>query len=507
MAKQTMGTPMHAWGHRTDTKLFRLQNPQAPLVQNAAQAEYGFDEYPSGCNAIVAVIAYTGYDMEDACIINKSSFERGFGHASVYKVFSVDLITGRPAADATRFVLHNTYVSPTEQPFGENNNAVKGRPRPAHPGVGALVAPGLDSDGLPAPGTRLVAGDVFYMELDVVKGEHKPTYYKDLEPAYVDEVRLLAGPGLAGAPCPGPQRASIKLRYNRNPIVGDKFSSRHGQKGVLSYLWPTSDMPFSDGGMSPDIIINPHAFPSRMTIGMLVESMAGKSGALSGAFQDATPFRYDDGSATAAGTFGHALASQGYAYYGTERMYSGVTGEALSADIYIGVVYYQRLRHMVSDKAQVRSVGKVNALTRQPVKGRKKGGGIRFGEMERDSLLAHGASFLLHDRLFNSSDRHVGLVCGKCGSMLSAISTPCPASEVGGGGAATAGREVARGMVGGASTKVKRDRRAPTCVSCGDGLAVQAVALPYVLRYLANELAALGLRLKLELGTARPGPM
>jgi DNA-directed RNA polymerase I subunit RPA2 len=332
--------------------------------------------------------------------------------------------------------------------------------------------------------------------------------HKDAEEAVVDEIRVLAA---ETAPPPGSaagagivQRVSIKLRYNRNPIVGDKFSSRHGQKGVLSYLWPVTDMPFTDNGVSPDVIINPHAFPSRMTIGMLVESMAGKAGALGGRFADASPFRFNEGNRVV-DHVGEQLRGAGYAYYGTETMYSGVTGEPLSVDIYLGVVYYQRLRHMVADKAQARATGKVNNLTRQPVKGRKKHGGIRFGEMERDSLLAHGASFLLHDRLMNCSDRHTALVCGACGSLLSAISKPAGATEVAlldaggsGGGVPVAVASAAEG-----AGRVDRARRAPLCVACGHGDAVVAVPVPYVFRYLANELAAMNIRVALELG---PGP-
>ena len=176
-------------------------------------------------------------------------------------------------------------------------------------------------------------------------------------------------------------------------------------------------MPFTESGMTPDIIINPHAFPSIMTIGMLVESMAGKEGACHGVYQDSTPFQFHE-KQYAFEYFGEQLQQAGYNYYGSEPLYSGVDGKELHADIFIGCVYYQRLRHMVSDKSQVRATGPINQLTRQPIKGRKKHGGIRLGEMERDSLLAHGASFLLQDRLMNCSDIHTGWVCKTCGSML-----------------------------------------------------------------------------------------
>lgn len=159
----------------------------------------------------------------------------------------------------------------------------------------------------------------------------------------------------------------IKIRIPRVPAIGDKFSSRHGQKGVCSQKYPAVDMPFSESGMQPDIIINPHAFPSRMTIGMFVESLAAKAGAMHGLAQDGTPFCYSEDD-TPADFFGEQLLAAGYNYHGNEPMYSGITGKEFAADIYIGVVYYQRLRHMVGDKWQVRTTGPLDQMTRQPVK-------------------------------------------------------------------------------------------------------------------------------------------
>jgi DNA-directed RNA polymerase beta subunit len=502
MCKQTIGTPAHALKYRTDSKLHRILHPQVPLVQNAAQRVLGLDEYPNGANACVAVLAYTGYDMEDACIINKAAFERGWGWAAVYKTYDVDMAEGRPATDAGRFLLHNEYLpgEPSPEGGGSRGRGGPGEKRPdapLPPVPGHPVWEALDTDGLPPVGAFISQGSPFYATLDNVEGRHKVTLFKEAEGGYVEEVRLLPPSSAAGEARPGRQRASIKLRFDRRPVVGDKFSSRHGQKGVLSFLWPAENMPFSDRGLTPDVLINPHAFPSRMTIGMLVESMAGKVGALNGAFQDATPFRFDEKS-RAVDAFGEQLAAAGYNYYGTETMYSGITGEPLGVDIFFGVVYYQRLRHMVKDKAQVRATGPVNALTRQPVKGKKKGGGVRFGEMERDALLAHGGAFLLHDRLHASSDAHTALVCKKCGSMLTTFSFPQAAAalESPAGGAASGGVAPAATQGG----PRRGPRRAPMCAACKTGEHVTVVTMPYVFRYLANELAAMNVKLRLRVG-------
>lgn len=269
------------------------------------------------------------------------------------------------------------------------------------------------------------------------------------------------------------KRVCITVRIPRNPTIGDKFASRHGQKGILSRLWPTEDMPFTESGMTPDILFNPHGFPSRMTIGMLIESMAGKSGALHGLSHDATPFTFSEEN-MALEYFGKMLQAAGYNYYGTERLYSGLSGLELEADIFIGVVYYQRLRHMVSDKFQVRTTGARDKVTNQPVGGRNIQGGIRFGEMERDALLAHGSSFLLHDRLFNCSDRSVTQVCIDCGSLLSPLLEKPPPFW--------------------SATR----HRKTVCTLCGKSDSIDSVSVPYVFRYFVAELAAMNIKVKLN---------
>jgi DNA-directed RNA polymerase I subunit RPA2 len=472
MGKQTMGLPMHSFCYRPDTKLYRLQTPQRPIALTDAYDRYAIDDYPLGTNAVVAVLAYTGYDMEDAMIVNKGSMERGLAHATLYKTDTVS-VSANAAADGEVF---GKRAEPASVGRGRRGSAA-GAPEKKAPDAA------VDVDGAPRPGSRIEPGSAIASVLNKATGRARLTKVKGADGAVVDRVALMHAPGARGKK---ETKMSVTMRFNRNPIIGDKFSSRHGQKGVLSFLWPEEDLPYCERtGVRPDILINPHAFPSRMTIGMLVESMASKAGAMDGRFVDASPFqRARDGEAFCPPMeeHGEVLRKHGYAYHGSETMINGATGEAFDVDIYVGLVYYQRLRHMVSDKFQVRSLGPNNPLTQQPIKGRKAGGGIRFGEMERDSLLAHGAAYLLHDRLHACSDRHVADVCSRCGSLLA----PACTLRVAGG---------AQGLepVTGSGTKV-------VCRVCNTGACVERVALPFVFKYLASELAAMNIRLGLEIG-------
>ncbi|EPQ58941.1 beta and beta-prime subunits of DNA dependent RNA-polymerase [Gloeophyllum trabeum ATCC 11539] len=506
MGKQTMGTPSTALQHRTDNKLYRLQTGQTPVVRPELHNTYGMDSFPNGTNAVVAVISYTGYDMEDAMILNKSAHERGFAYGTVYKSQIVDL---KDAKGASR-----SMSAPTLH-FGLGHDI---RTEPGDKQHWCCKF--LDLDGYPFVGTQLSPGDPIAAYIDDTTARTRFVKYKGDEVAYVDEVRIL-GSDAADSEC---QKIQVTLRITRSPVIGDKFSSRHGQKGVCSQKWPAIDMPFTESGMQPDVIINPHAFPSRMTIGMLVESMAGKAGAMHGLAQDATPFKFSEKD-TAIDYFGEQLLAAGYNYYGNEPMYSGITGQEFAADIYIGVVYYQRLRHMVLDKFQVRTTGPVDPVTRQPVKGRKRAGGIRFGEMERDALIAHGTSFLLQDRLMNCSDYSTAWVCRTCGSLISLGYDDIRLGEVvigpsgipkptGPNGEycrvcrAAAEQEDERqrkAMAHGnnVSNAVKTDVRVAISSvnvlgSTSKGGDLDVVAVPYVFRYLCAELAAMGIAVSLE---------
>lgn len=483
MGKQTMGTPAHAMKHRSDNKLYRIQNSQAPLVQTKSHREYGMDEYPNGCNAIVAVVAFTGFDMEDAMIINKGAFQRGFGHGCMYKTQVIDLDDEEKRAnkggDRPALLFSNIKAPPVPRPASESEGSQENEE--AEEGMaGEKYCEELDIDGLPEEGEEVAYGQPLCCLVDTISGEFRIIRHKETEKAFVDTVRVLGRTG--SSPGPGSRKVSITLRYPRQPVIGDKFSSRHGQKGTLSVLWPQEDMPFTESGMTPDIMINPHAFPSRMTIGMLIESMAGKAGAMHGHFQDATPFQFHEQDRVV-DHVGHQLKEAGYNYHGSEPLYNGLTGQVMHVDIFIGVVYYQRLRHMVSDKSQVRSTGPVQAVTRQPVKGRKKHGGIRLGEMERDALLSHGVAFCLQDRLMNCSDAHMAHVCATCGGFLSVRAQGINSFTKNNEGSGSFGK----------------NSRQQMCSACNSADGVRPIRLPYVYRYLANELAAMGVKLKLQL--------
>ncbi|KAK3139294.1 hypothetical protein QOZ80_5AG0380850 [Eleusine coracana subsp. coracana] len=459
MAKQTMGFCGQALKFRTDVKAFHLQTPQTPIVRTATYSKYFMDEFPSGTNAIVAVLSYTGYDMEDAMILNKSAVDRGMFRGHIYQTECIDLST------KSRDNVPESFAKST---LSRETSAI-------------------DSDGLPRLAEEVHPNEHYYSVYNSLTGAIRPVRLKGTEPAFIDYVAV-NGAGSKNTM----QKANIRLRRVRNPIIGDKFSSRHGQKGVCSQLWPDIDMPFSaNTGMRPDLIINPHAFPSRMTIAMLLESMAAKAGSLHGKFINATPFANavkEEGSepTSVVKELGPMLASYGFNYHGTEVLYSGLLGNEMSCEIFIGPVYYQRLRHMVSDKFQVRTTGRVDQITRQPIGGRKHGGGIRFGEMERDALLAHGSAYLLHDRLHSCSDYHIADVCSLCGSLLTATVIKSDPQK-----------KAKREMLG--LPTARHTQKNFACQACKTSKGMETVAMPYVFRYLAAELAAMNIKLELRL--------
>lgn len=456
MAKQTMGTPVHAWPCRADNKLYRLLSPQAPLVKTPMYDHMKCDDYPIGTNAVVAVMSYTGFDMEDAIAINSASYNRGFGEGAIIKSEVVNLkdIAGDRSTKVTL-----VFESKSTDPKVNRN---------------------IDADGLPFPGIFLEQNDPMYSYYNFQTSEYKVVSYHGIECAYVQQVVLTFNS--EDDPTKACQKAIITLRIPRKPTIGDKFSSRHGQKGVCSVLYPAEDMPFTLTGMTPDIIFNPHGFPSRMTVGMMIELMAGKSAAELGICHNASPFTYANGdedddcdAKTAVEVFQDYLIKAGFNYNGTDIMICGTNGRPLTTYIFTGIVYYQRLRHMVYDKWQVRMTGSVSNTTMQPLGGRKRQGGVRFGEMERDALIAHGASMMLHDRLFNCSDGMTMQACVQCGSLISPIYGLSPPESI---------------------------NQSPhwRCLTCDREDTIVNISTPYIFKYFVSQLASLNIKTLLKIG-------
>ncbi|CAH1388640.1 unnamed protein product [Nezara viridula] len=401
MGKQAMGTIGYNQRNRIDTLMYNLVYPQAPMVKSRALDLINFDKLPAGQNAIVAVMSYSGYDIEDALILNKASIDRGYGRCLVYRNSRCNL---------------KQYANQTYD-----------RVMPPLLEAETLTAPykhqALDSDGIAAPGEIVKDRQVLVNKtMPVVSGttstpgmpgqslpnvEHKevPVSYKGSVDSCIDKVMISSNNEEAFL-------IKILLRQTRRPEIGDKFSSRHGQKGVTGLIVEQEDMPFNDYGICPDMIMNPHGFPSRMTVGKLIELLAGKSGLLEGKFQYGTAFggaKVED--------ICEELVKNGFNYQGKDFFYSGITGEPLEAYIYSGPVYYQKLKHMVQDKMHARSRGPRAVLTRQPTEGKSREGGLRVGEMERDCLISYGASMMLIERLMISSDAFDVDVCNLCGRL------------------------------------------------------------------------------------------
>ncbi|XP_052088053.1 DNA-directed RNA polymerase III subunit RPC2-like isoform X1 [Mytilus californianus] len=401
MGKQAMGTIGYNQRNRIDTLLYLLCYPQAPLVKSKTIEMINFDKLPAGINATVAVMSYSGYDIEDALILNKASVDRGFGRCLVYRKQSV--VLKRYANDTFDKVMGPMLDATTHKQIWKHEP--------------------LDSDGIGAPGERVDNRQVLVNKavpavtispLATTAGPPQPRQvdyrdvpimYKGIEPSYIEKVMISSNTEESFL-------IKMLLRQTRRPEIGDKFSSRHGQKGVCGLIVPQEDMPFTDLGICPDIIMNPHGYPSRMTVGKLLELMGSKAGVLDGKFHDGTAFAGDK-----VADLSEDLVRHGFNYLGKDYVTSGITGEPLSAYIFFGPIYYQKLKHMVMDKMHARSKGPRAVLTRQPTEGRARDGGLRLGEMERDCLIGYGASMLLLERLMISSDSFVVDVCGQCGLL------------------------------------------------------------------------------------------
>jgi DNA-directed RNA polymerase beta subunit len=397
MVKQGQGIYTLNFNQRFDSRGYILYYPQKPLVYTQGFEIAKYEKYSSGQNFVVAVMPYYGYGMGDAVVVNKNAAQRGLARSVFYKTYETEerrYPGGQkdrieiPSPEVEDYKGEEAYSKLGEDGIIEVEQEVKGND--------VLI-------GKTSPPRFLEEAGIFGVAQE--KRRDNSVLLKPREKGIVDAV-LISESGEAN------KLIKVRVRMIKDLENGDKFASRHGQKGVVALLAPQEDLPFTSSGIVPDLIINPHAIPTRMTIGHLLETLVGKAAALKGKPMEGTTFGKINEE-----EIGKILESYGFKKTGKERMYDGISGRAYDAEIYIGVIYYQKLYHMVSNKMHVRSRGPVQLLTHQPTEGRARLGGLRFGEMERDTLIGFGASALLRDRLLEESDKTKILVCRDCGSL------------------------------------------------------------------------------------------
>lgn len=406
MTKQALGTNSMAYQHRFDTANHQMHYPQRALVSTEIVEHSNQGQMPYGINAVIAVATYGGYNQEDSVIINKAAIDRGAFVTTAYHSYTLE-------EKKKSSKIYDTVEVPPVDARDSLFNYSK-----------------LEDDGIVAEGTPVFKNDVIIgrtctkcTKEDKQEITDSSLVLKAGEAGVVDKVMITYN-------AEGFKTVKVRIRTQRIPEIGDKFCSRHGQKGTCGMILNQEDMPVTEQGIVPDIIINPHAFPSRMTINYLLEVLLGKTGALQGERKDSTAFTPE--SKDPVHRIMADLKALGFKRDGNERLLNGMTGELFNAAIFTGVCYYQRLKHLVSEKMHARATGNVTMLARQPLEGRSRDGGLRCGEMERDCLIAHGVSSFVKERMFLMSDPYQVHVCDQCGFIMSGLNAcrMCNTSQI-----------------------------------------------------------------------------
>jgi DNA-directed RNA polymerase II subunit RPB2 len=399
MGKQAMGVADTNFNQRMDALSVVLHYPQKPIVDtNLSKYVHGID-IPCGQNPIIAIACFTGYNQEDSIIVNQSSLDRGLFVASTYKTYRDEERKNQSTLDDEKFCKPEIYnpdgtIKTSGMKFGNYSL--------------------LDENGFVRIGSYVQENDVIIGKVIPVRQENEkdPKYksssmtIKQNESGYVDWVYINRNGD-------GYRFCKVRVRTERIPVIGDKFSNRHGQKATIGIVIPQEDMPYTRDGIVPDIIINPNGITSRQALGQLVEGLFGKFGCLKACEVDSTPYRDIN-----VDELSQMLEEYtGYHRSGNEVMYNGKTGEMIHTSIFLSIVFYYRLKHMVDDKMHSRDHGPMQLLTKQPSEGRARDGGLRFGEMERDCMLGHGTIQFLKERMFDNSDKYLFYVCKECGAI------------------------------------------------------------------------------------------
>ena len=393
--KQAMGMYVTNFDNRMDKTAYVLTYPMRPLVDTRVMNLIQLNQIPSGMQVIVAIMTHTGYNQEDSILFNKGSIDRGLFLATIFhtekdedkKIHGDEEIRCKPDPTKTKGIKFGNYNKVNSQGVIPEDTLVENRD--------IIIAKILPIKENRNDHTK------------VIKYEDQSRIYRTDEESYIDKNYIERNGD-------GYNFCKVRIRIVRKPVIGDKFSSRHGQKGTIGNIIPEADMPCTANGIKPDIIINPHAIPSRMTIGQLKETVLGKVLLQLGLFGDGTSF-----GGLEVKNICKELQKVGFESKGNEILYNGLTGEQFETPIFIGPAFYQRLKHMVNDKQHSRSIGPMVNLTRQPAEGRSRDGGLRFGEMERDCMVSHGASRFTKDRLYHASDAFHVNVCKSCGMIAS----------------------------------------------------------------------------------------